>query len=192
MTPGVTPPSSNKPISVVLFGTPNLIEKLNVLKDFSKSPRFRAALEDAGQAYVLLAREKAPKASRTLVSSIGHEIRNFGTPEVQLRIGFDNRASRWARHVEFGTGPSSRVPRTKKYMHWFTDGPGGKTIQEPWGMRGQNGYTSNFAKWVMHPGTKAQPFFLEHLPNIRNRLIRALHRIMNEELNTKGNGNTPR
>ena len=173
-------------IQVKVFGTPQIMAKLDAIKGFSSSPQFRAILEDTGEAYVLLARQAAPKETRTLAASINKTIENFGTPRPRIRIGIDQRASRWAHYVERGSGPSSRIARVKKYMHWFTDGAGGKTIQMPYGMKGQTGFTSNFAKWVMHPGTKAQPFFFQHLEKIVNKLRTAIHRSLNKIIGEKG------
>lgn len=176
----------NEPFQVRVFGTENLMAKLNTLESFHRSPKLRALLEDGGEAYVILARRDAPKNTRMLVAAMHHEVRNFGTPLVQLRIGFDERASRWAQYVEFGSNSSIRRPRLKKYMHWFSAGHGGKTIQQPYGLKGQDAYYSNFRRVVRHPGNKAIPFFLKHLPFIRDRLLNGMVRILNEEMNRSG------
>lgn len=173
-------------VQVQVLGTAELMAKLKKLESFMKGPRLLSLCHDAGEAYRLLAYSTAPKASRTLASSIGYTIQNFGTPELQIRVGFDERASRWAQYVEFGSGNSTRYPRLKRWMHWFTDGPGGKTVQEPFGLQGQSGYTSHFAKKVNHPGTRPQPFFFQHMPTIREKLIRGLQRLINDELNQTG------
>lgn len=173
----------NTPVKVEIIGTPELMAKLRKMGGFMRSPRLLALCNDAGEAYRILAYQAAPKASRTLASSIGYVVQNFGTPDLQIRVGFDERASRWAQYVEFGAGPSTRTPRIKRWMHWFTGGDG-KTIQEPFGMKGQDGYTSHFAKKVNHPGTKAQPFFFKHMPLIRDRLVAGIQKIMQEELNS--------
>lgn len=170
------------PFQVRVLGTKVLLAKINKLEGFTKSPRLRGLFEDTGQAYVIRARRDAPRATRMLVASMGHQVTNFGTPHIRLRVGFDNRASRWARYVEFGSGPSVRFPRLKRWMHWFSMGEGGKTIQEPWGLQGQGGYTSNFRKHVRHPGTKPNPFFLKHLPEIRKLLLLGIKQAIDEEL----------
>lgn len=173
-------------VRVEVLGTAQLMAKLKKLENFMRSPRLFALCHDAGEAYRLLAYQSAPKASRTLATSIGYEVKNFGTPELQIRVGFDERASRWAQYVEFGSKSSTRYPRLKRWMHWFTDGESGKTIQEPYGLQGQTGYKSHFARKVNHPGTKPQPFFFQHMPNIREKLVRGLQRLINEELNQAG------
>lgn len=161
---------------VQVFGTKELVDKIGKVGGYLSSPRFKALLHDAGEAYRLAAWREAPKQSRDLAKSVNAQVHNFGTPNVQLRIGFDQRGSRYARHVEFGTGPSVRMARARRFMHWFTAGPGGKTIQQPWGLKGQSRWTSHFAKIVRHPGTKAQPFFLKHLAPIRTRLIEIMQK----------------
>lgn len=167
---------------VRFLGSKALLAKIGKLEGFTRSPRLLAIFKDAGEAYVLRARAAAPKASRMLVSALGHQVRNFGTPHISLKVGFDERASRWASYIEFGSGPSVRVPRLKRWMHWFSAGQGGKTIQQPYGLQGQGAYYSNFRSWVKHPGTKPQPFFLKHLHSIRNTLVREIKRAIDEEL----------
>ena len=176
----------NEPFQVRVVGADNLMAKLNTLESFHRSPKLQALLGDAGEAYVILARRDAPKDTRMLVAAVHHDIQNFGSPLVKLRIGFDERASRWAQYVEFGSNSSVRRPRLKKYMHWFSAGHGGKTIQQPYGLKGQDAYYSNFRKVVRHPGTKPQPFFLKHLPFIRDRLLKGMTRLLEDELNAQG------
>jgi hypothetical protein len=174
------------PIQVRVLGTRELMAKLDRLQTFHRSPRLQALLNDAGQAYVLLAQRAAPKDTHALSRSLHHTVEGFGTPQVKVRVGFDFRASRYAYYVEHGSGPSVRYPRLKKFMHWFSAGPGGKTIQEPWGLKGQKGYMSHFARRVNHPGTKPQPFFLKHLEVIRDGFIKGLKQAVDEELQAGG------
>jgi hypothetical protein len=155
-------------IEVRLSGGKEMLEKLKAAQGYLASRRFLGMLNDAGQAYVLLAWKDAPKQSRLLARSLTHVVENAGTSAVRLRVG---SWAKYAAHVEFGTGSSPRSAVNRRWMQWFTSGPGGKTIQEPSGMRGQKGYTSVFAKHVQHPGTKPQPFFLKHLPTIGGRLF---------------------
>lgn len=186
--PQPDPASVTNALQVRVFGTKALTAKIRKIQGFATSPRMRALFEDAGEAYVLLARRDAPKATRMLSRSINHRTEGFGTPRITLKVGFDERSSRWARFVEFGSGPSVRIPRLKRWMHWFSNGEGGKTIQEAHGLQGQGGYTSNFRKRVRHPGTRPQPFFLKHLPDIQKRLLQGLKQVLDEEIKSAGDG----
>jgi hypothetical protein len=180
--------AQNPIVQVQVFGTQELMAKLQKLQNFMKSPRLKALCNDAGEAYRLLAYQAAPKDTRTLAASIGYLVENFGTPDLKIKIGFDERASRWAQFVEFGSGESTRYPRMKRWMHWFTQGDG-KTVQTAvYGLDGVGGYKSHFAKKVKHPGTKAQPFFFKHMPTIREKLVRGLQRLIQEELDSAGRG----
>ena len=166
-------------------GTDALMSKLNKLQNFTKSQQFRACLEDAGQAYVILAHRDAPRDTHMLAKSYHHRVEGFGTPTVKVRIGSAGPASRYAWYVENGTKASVRTPRLARLMFWYSAGPGGKTIKVPYGL-GKTGYTSNFRRVVRHPGTPAIPHFLKHLPTIRAALLRQMTRVLNEELSSAG------
>lgn len=162
-------------------GAYSLKARLDRLRDFTKSDRFRALLHGAGEAYVILARRDAPKQTRVLANSLFHRVENFGTPQITLRIGFNDPGSRYAAYVERGASASIRVPRLRRYMHWFTSSSG-KTIPQPHGLKGQTGYTSHYARRVRHPGVRPRPFFMKHLPFIRERLLKGVANALNEEL----------
>lgn len=169
-------------LEVQLVGNDQLLAKLTQAQGYLASQRFLALLNDAGQRYVDLAAQSAPKDTRFLARSLNYRVEGFGTPQVKLRIGFDQRAQRYAPHVEFGTGASTRFARNRRWMHWFTAGPGGKTVQQPYGLQGQSRFSSHFAKVVHHPGTRPQPFFLKHLPIVGNRLAQLIRKQLVESL----------
>ena len=169
-------------LEVRLVGSDRLMAALQRGQGYFASHRFRALLEDAGQTYTLLASQAAPRDTRLLARSIHHRVEKFGTPQVLLRIGIDQRAQHYASHVEFGTAASVRFPRNRNWMHWFTNGPGGKTVQQPFGLKGQSRFTSYFAKQVRHPGTRPQPYFLKHMPVVGGRLVQMLRKHIAEAL----------
>jgi hypothetical protein len=178
-------------IQVRVLGTAELLAKIDRLKDFHQSPRLLALFSDAGEAYRILVHRDAPKASRMLVQSFNYQVTGFGTPQIQLRLGFDQRASRYARYVEMGTSASVRTPRLRSFMFWQTMGPRGKTVQNTvFGLKGQKGYTSHFARRVRHPGTPAANggtgFFLKHLDTVRDAMVKALKRTLDEEIQSAG------
>lgn len=179
---------------VEVFGTPALMKKLNALKGFLQSPAFRSVLEDTGQNYVDLAKRAAPVsrspgatglvAGGALRGSINYAIQNFGTNFVTVQVGAGGPGARYAMYVEFGTEPSMRVPINKRFMHWIEDGAG-RTVNFPW-VPGATypqggGWNDKFRSFVWHPGTRAQPFFFQHLPIVTDRLMRALARTINSE-----------
>jgi hypothetical protein len=171
-------------IQVRVLGTAELLAKIDRLKDFHQSPRLLALFSDAGEAYRILVHRDAPKASRMLVQSFNYQVTGFGTPQIQLRLGFDQRASRYAKYVEEGTSPSVRMARLKRFMFWQTNGR--KTVDIPYGFKGKKAYTPHFARRVNHPGTKPQPFFLKHLETIRAGMLKSLKQVLDEELRSAG------
>jgi len=181
---------------VQIYGNQELIKKMEYLGGFISSPRFRAVLNDAGQYYVDRAKASAPisrnPGSRGLIaggalrSSINYDIQNFGTYAVTLRVGAGGPGARYASYVEFGTEPHGPIlPVRAQAMHWMEDGAGrsvnfnvykGRTTPKNW--------SDVFAKSItQHPGTRAQPFFFEHLQPTVDRLMMALQRVLTEQMN---------
>lgn len=192
-------------IEINVSGYGDIASKIARLSNFYRSPALRAVLEDAGQAYVNLAKTDAPISRNPGVSynqfgtigasmvaggglrnSIEHAINNFGSTEVTLRIKAGGPSAPYAPHVEFGTTESMRIAVRKQVMFWMEDGEGRK-VQFPWNlMAGQaalrsQGYMAKFRQIVWHPGTRAQPFFFKQLPIVFPRLINALVRAINAE-----------
>lgn len=183
-------------VEVFIFGTEKLMAKFRQLEGFLQSPDFYGLLQDAGQAYVNLAKKAAPISASpsstgngklvrggALRSSIHHTVEQFGTPNVRVRIGAGGPGARYARYVEQGTKPSARVPVNKQWMFWMEDGAG-RTVNTPW-FRSKgamaDGWTAHFRKFVWHPGTRAQPFFFKQMPIVTQRFMSALTRLINQK-----------
>jgi len=170
-------------IEIKVFGTEDLIAKIMKLKGFTASPGFQALMHEAGDAYVMLAMRDVPKQSRLLKKSIGYTVTG-GAQNPTLTVGVGNNDVKYASYVEYGTNPSVRTARMKRFMHWFQDGSG-KTIQIPTGLKGvPQGAMSVFARSVNHPGTPPRPFFFKHFPVIRARFMLELQRLLEAELNS--------
>ncbi len=179
--------------TIQVSGTAELIAKLQQLSYLPKSPRMRALLEDAGNAYVVLAMQDVPKATRFLKASINHKVEGWGSDNPGVRIGAGGPGAGYAYYVEVGTRPSVRFARQRRFMHWFMEG--GKTLQVPFGPRGTTAYgvsiasgsaESVFAKKVRHPGTRPQPFFFKQMELIGPRFLEALARLINEDMAVGG------
>ncbi len=185
--------SESNPTQVILYGTPELMAKLNKLSYFSKSPRMRALLEDAGNAYVLLAQTDVPKQTRFLKSSIHHKVIGWNSDNPGVRVGAGGAGSKYAFYVEVGTRPSIRYARNRRFMHWFMEGA--KTLQVPYSARSERAFAASmvtgtaysvFAKKVKHPGTKPQPFFFKHFPLMATRFMSALARLLDDDMKAVG------
>lgn len=92
------------------------------------------------------------------------------------RIGKNSAAwfptAHYARMVEEGTRPHLITPKTARALRWGS-GTSGRYVTSASGRRRyQSGQTSySFAKYVKHPGTKAQPFMQPILNNSRQDLV---------------------
>jgi hypothetical protein len=61
----------------------------------------------------------------------------------------------YAAYVERGTRPHEIRPRNRKALRWAADGASARLSGTP-----RSGGRVRFAKRVMHPGTRAQPFMV--------------------------------
>jgi hypothetical protein len=61
----------------------------------------------------------------------------------------------YAAFVELGTRPHEIRPRNRKALRWAADGASARLSGTP-----RSGGRVRFAKRVMHPGTRAQPFMI--------------------------------
>jgi hypothetical protein len=61
----------------------------------------------------------------------------------------------YAAYVEQGTRPHEIRPRNRKALRWAADGASARLSGTP-----RSGGRVRFAKRVMHPGTRAQPFMV--------------------------------
>jgi HK97 gp10 family phage protein len=184
-------------VIVKVFGSEELMQKLHALGNFFEGDTFRGILEDAGQAYVNLAKAEAPisrspgatglVSGGALRNSINYQVEEFGTPQVTLRIGAGGPGAGYAQYVEEGTRDSIRMAINRKVMFWMEDGAG-RTVNVPWtnGAPTGTGWTAHYRKVVWHPGTRAQPFFFKHAENISTRLMMAITRAINSEFNKLG------
>ncbi len=175
-----------------LFGSDELMAKLQALQGYFQGDVFKGVLNDAGQMYVNLAKRDAPiskspgatglVAGGSLRNSINYQVQEFGTPNVTLRVGAGGPGARYASYVEEGTRDSIRVAVNARMMHWVEDGVG-RTVNIPFTGRGgaPSGWVDVYAAQVWHPGTRPQPFFFKHADNVANRLIMAIQRTINAE-----------
>ncbi len=172
-------------VVIKVFGSDELMIKLRTLTNFFQSEGFRGVLEDAGQAYVDLAKREVPVsrspgatglvAGGALRNSINYRVAEFGTPGVRLEVGAGGPGARYASYVEEGTKDSIRMAINKQVMFWQEDGAG-RTINQPFtGVKG-SGWSNHYRKIVWHPGTRPQPFFFKHADKIAQRLIAAISR----------------
>lgn len=100
------------------------------------------AMELASDIVVVEAKQRAPRATNNLATSIQRMPVTGSFSGGDLQGGVTATAP-YAGYVEDGTRPHEIRPRTKKALRWPSrGGPGG------WA----------FAKRVMHPGTRPQPF----------------------------------
>ena len=169
-------------VEVKLYGTPELLKKMQNVQGFFQNPKLLSILTDAKDAYVLLAQIDVPKRTRFLRSSIHGVVEGFGTTDPRVRVGAGGAGAGYAKWVEEGTKPHPIFPIRRKWLHWFEDGSGA-SVPIPYGVGGTDKYNSRFSKGVQHPGTAAQPFFYKQMRIIGPRLTQALSRLLGEEMN---------
>ena len=125
---------------VVYLDIKDLVKDLSTISQMSTEQITENVLSDIGRSIAELARQKAPRDTGALASSIGYEVVGDRlTIEVKVPYGM---------YQEFGTGSRGEFsgssyeirPKNAKYLKFQA---GGRTI---------------YTKKVTHPGVKAQPF----------------------------------
>lgn len=131
----------------ISFDVPNESQFQEAIK---KSPEIifkntRLAMKEAVKQVRDLARVRHRFRTRSgnLVKSITAEVNVGGTEVIEGRDYLDDNRAYYGKYVHEGTRPHLIRPRNKKLLRWASGGR--------W----------HFAKWVNHPGTKADQFLYE-------------------------------
>lgn len=170
-----------------VYGTAQLLARLQSLADFWSSTELQTLLEDTKNSLIRLARKAVPKKSRLLSRKIDGIVENFGSNNPRVRFGIMNlNEAKYAKYIEEGAPPHSIMPRTKKWLRWTTKGPRGERVSTPPGIVADPGLTQVFRKHVFHPGNKPQPFIGPQINIIRPRFLKALARVLQAKLSGQG------
>ena len=100
------------------------------------------AIEDLGPLMRDLALDAVSEQKKLAPVRTGNLRRTIHLGRVTARSAETIAGANYARYVEFGTRPHEIRPRTKRALRW-KDGTGYR-----------------FARFVRHPGTRAQPFMI--------------------------------
>jgi hypothetical protein len=112
---------------------------------FKGLPELRArvdALDDLGPLMRDLALDAVGEQKRMAPVKTGNLRRSIRVGRITARSAETIAGANYAAHVEFGTKAHEIRPRNKRALRW----------KVPGGFR--------FAKYVRHPGTRAQPFMV--------------------------------
>lgn len=170
-------------MTVTVVGDQALLQAMSGLQGFFHSQKLRVVLEDAKNALIRLASQKVPKDSRFLKASISGQVEDFGTSNPRVRVG---TSARYAPYVEEGTKPHQIRPRTKRSLFWVT-----YNTPKTRARLGQAGAVFTFASKVNHPGTQAQPFMTPAYVAVKPRLLKAITRLLAEEMKARGGAGGP-
>lgn len=170
-------------INIQIVGLKEFRRKLETLRMLVKSPQFAKLMHEMAHTGKAFAMKLAPKQSYLLMSRIEGTVRNLGTNEPAIVLGV--RGLKYAAAMETGAKPHPIVPKHKKWLRWFSEGYGGKTVHVPPGVHAPEYLYVNWRKRVNHPGNKPQPYLVPAITRLRPLLIQAMKRLLETEFGSK-------